>query len=366
MINLKENKKFEVIKKRVKRDIASGHYKLQERLPSERELAVSYGVNRLTVNRALTELVQEKWLTRVDGIGTFVSNMFCNKAQKQELCRIHLVTVSLQRSSDIAFAHHALNFFRRQGNVTCIIHETGLDGENEYTLLSELLTEPECYILLVGIINPHTRKLIRDHASRFVVLGNAPELDGKVIEVHTDFEAGGRMMMEHLVASGHRRIAYCGDPATDTAPERFHAWKSVLAEHQLMAPDDYIIDIGQYDFYQNTQKQQFVTETLTYLLTLPQRPTAIFCNNDDFASIMIHQCWQRGLRIPDDLSLSGFDGGMTAALDSLALSTVRQPYEEIFQTSLSLLQEQLPKHFPHVRLIPQLIVGKTVGKNSSI
>lgn len=352
--------KYQHIKELVLSDISSGRYGLSERLPSERTLAVHYGVNRLTVNRALGELVDENWLYRVNGSGTYVSNTIHSKLAKRETCNIHLLTVSLRRSIDVSFSHYALSFFRKLPSVNFTVHESGFDAEHEFNLMENLLKDSDSLVFIIGFCNPATVDLIRQNANRCVILGSAPELSGQAIEVHTDFEAGGRMIMTHLLNKGHHRIAYCGDTTTGEMPGRFHAWQAVLQENKLPAPEEYVLSsASNYDMSDQESKVNFVRESLLHFLNLPKIPSAIFCSNDDLASIMIQQCWQLGLQVPEDLSICGFDGSVSDAMSALNLTTVRQPYEEIFKTAFNLLKKQKPEKFPKVILKPEMIEGKT-------
>ena len=79
------------------------------------------------------------------------------------------------------------------------------------------------------------------------------------------------------------------------------------------------------------------------LLALPEPPTAIFASNDNMAVGAIHAARERGLSVPEDLSVVGFDDADISRIVSPALTTVRQPLEEMGRMAVSLLTRLLDK-----------------------
>jgi len=148
--------------------------------------------------------------------------------------------------------------------------------------------------------------------------------------VATDCYEGARTAVRHLIDLGHRRIAYIGgDERLASARDRRHAYIETMAQYGLGFDPDLIVS---GDF---TQHQGFVATTR--LLSLNTPPTAIFAANDMSAFGAIAAIREAGLRVPDDVSVVGFDDIPAAAQFFPALTTVRQPLHQIGRSAVNTL-----------------------------
>jgi LacI family transcriptional regulator len=168
---------------------------------------------------------------------------------------------------------------------------------------------------------------------------------------------GGMTAAEHLLALGHRRIAFLGGPAG--APcnlERLQGYRAALEDAHVPAPAEYTLH-GEFLFSHGLQGGGV-------LLDLPDPPTAIVAANDEIASGAMEAARQRGLRVPEDLSVVGFDDTSLARASSPPLTTVRQPLSEMgalaLRTVLRLATDQIVE-FNHVELATTLILRKSTA-----
>ncbi|MDI7776491.1 LacI family DNA-binding transcriptional regulator [Asticcacaulis sp. EMRT-3] len=130
--------------------------------------------------------------------------------------------------------------------------------------------------------------------------------------------ASCRAAAEHLIGLGHRRIGFITGPAGyASSVERDLGFNEGLAAHGLALAKDHRIE-GAYTFDSGYEAAQT-------LLSLPQRPTAIFAANDEMATGVYRAAMELGLKIPGDLSLIGFDDSPIASWVSPPLTTVRMP-----------------------------------------
>ncbi len=142
--------------------------------------------------------------------------------------------------------------------------------------------------------------------------------------------AGAKQATEHLLALGHRRIgAIAGTQGWYATEERLHGFRAALAaagillDPELVVYSDWRIERG--------------TEAARQLLALSDPPTAIFGFNDNVAVGALHAAHERNLRVPEDLSIVGFDDTEHAVIVSPRLTSVRQPLAEMGRTGVSLL-----------------------------
>jgi DNA-binding LacI/PurR family transcriptional regulator len=155
--------------------------------------------------------------------------------------------------------------------------------------------------------------------------------------VETDNFAGGRLAAEYLIAKGHRRCAFIGEQHTPvTVPTalstfRQDGFRQTFAEAGIDLPAEYI-SLGAYGM----EQAQHQAHTL---LSLPEPPTAIFAYSDIQAIGVLEAARERGLSVPDDLAVIGFDDLDIAQY--LRLTTIRQPLVESGQVAVQLLLDRL-------------------------
>lgn len=136
--------------------------------------------------------------------------------------------------------------------------------------------------------------------------------------VQLDNYAAGRALAHHLVGYGHQKFAVIyGQVNSQIYRDRLGGFQSVLHEEGLSLPVDRMIG-GAYSLEQGV-------EGAKHLLSQPERPTAIFCFNDDIAIGAIHEIVNQGLRVPEDISVVGFDNIRVSRFVNPSLTTIDQP-----------------------------------------
>ena len=143
--------------------------------------------------------------------------------------------------------------------------------------------------------------------------------------VASDHETGAREVVRHLADLGHRRIACISGPATmPVFQQRLAGYRSVV-ETGLK---DLGISPETYTRFEPLDSMRGIDAALS-LLELPDRPTAVFATTDQQAIGVLRACGDRGLRVPEEISVVGFDDIPLADLVNPRLTTVRQPIEQI-------------------------------------
>jgi LacI family transcriptional regulator len=174
--------------------------------------------------------------------------------------------------------------------------------------------------------------------------------------------AGGLAATEHLLSLGHRRIAYLGGPAASACNQaRMQGYRAAMDAAGAPVPEGYV-RAGEFGY-----EDGFVGGAV--FLDLPQPPTAVFAGSDETAAGVIEAARARGLRIPEDLSVVGFDDSQVAWFSSPPLTTVRQPLQEMggvaLRTALRLANgEKLDSH--HVELATELVVRRSTAPPSAL
>lgn len=170
--------------------------------------------------------------------------------------------------------------------------------------------------------------------------------------------AGGLAATEHLLSLGHRRIGIITGPADlDCSRDRLDGYRAAL--HRAGVPaDDALVQFG--DFV-----HEGGARGAARLLALPEPPTAIFAGSDNQAAGVYTVARERGLSIPGDLSVVGFDDLPVCEWLWPQLTTVRQPLFEMAATATRLLIEQAagadPRDPTRIELATTLVVRESTA-----
>lgn len=149
-----------------------------------------------------------------------------------------------------------------------------------------------------------------------------------------DNEGGARAVADHLLTLGHERIGViAGDHLASTSNERLAAFRAALHDAGRAIDDDLVRQAN----FDPTMARDCARD----LLDRPDRPTAIFCLNDLMAFGVLNAVRGLGLRVPDDVSVVGFDDIWMAGWESFRLTTVHQPLAEMARAAVDLLIERL-------------------------
>ena len=150
--------------------------------------------------------------------------------------------------------------------------------------------------------------------------------------VISDDAMGVRLAFEHLLSLGIDRIGLLAGPQTSRAfMERFDAYEGLLAEHGLPLRPEWIRESHGFGYTSS------LTASDDWLATLADLPRAILAQSDDIAFGLIHALRKRGLRVPEDVAVVGYDDISFARLFTPPLTTIRQDRRAIGETSAAML-----------------------------
>lgn len=159
-------------------------------------------------------------------------------------------------------------------------------------------------------------------------------LSDKVSCVRIDDHRASFEMVTHLIAHGHRRIGYIkGDPNQTASALRWLGYLEALAAAGITF-DDSVVQPGNFTYRSGLQAAE-------RLLSLRHRPTAIFASNDDMASAVVSVAHRRGLEVPGDLSVVGFDDTSASTMVWPELTTLHQPVAEMADTAVEILLREI-------------------------
>jgi LacI family transcriptional regulator len=233
------------------------------------------------------------------------------------------------------------------------------EAAQQATVLPSLPSRPGVDGAIV-ILPPETGPelaALRARGFPFVVVDPRTSVPRDIAAVSAAHFAGARSMTGHLVQLGHRRIGVIAGPQDWLAGRaRLAGHASALADAGVLHPPE----LTRAD----EPTVEFGRRAAGELLDLPERPTALVGFNDKIAVGALAAAAERGLRVPYDLSVAGFDDIDLAQATSPTLTTVRQPLAEMGRMAVSLLIRLLDGHRVdalHIELATDLIIRASTG-----
>jgi len=209
----------------------------------------------------------------------------------------------------------------------------------------------EGLLLVVPLLSSDYLKALDNLNYPYVLIDEFDE-SGNSFSVDATNWQGAYEATRYLISSGHERIGFItGIPGLNSSKERLSGYRTALEDSDLPVLPE-LIQQGDYS-------QQSGYDNANNLLQLPQPPTAIFASNDSMALGVMDAIRDKGLDIPGDVSVIGFDDIPQAMTTHPKLTTVRQPLEQMGRVGVKLLLEQIqhPERPPgRMTLATQLII----------
>lgn len=218
-----------------------------------------------------------------------------------------------------------------------LIGDCAHQNQQEKTFIDLIITKQIDGMLLLGSRLPFDASIEEQRNLPPMVMANefAPELE--LPTVHIDNLTAAFNAVNYLQEQGHRLIGCIAGPEEmPLCHYRLQGYVQALRRAGATV-DPHYITRGDFTFEAGAR-------ALEQLLTLPKPPTAVFCHSDVMALGALSQAKRRGLKIPDDLSIIGFDNISLAEFCDPPLTTVSQPRYEIGREAMLLLLEQLQGH----------------------
>lgn len=318
--------KYQMVKDGIKSNIVAGNYEVGEKIPTESELMEIYSVSRHTVRLAISSLVNEGMLKRVQGSGTYVSPAPTGTPGKHYKA-IGVVTTYL---SDYIFPSiiRGIEEELSAKGYSMILASTQNDTENERKSL-EMMLQHHVDGLIVeptksSYINPNLDlyQHIKLRGIPLLYLHSCyPEISAPVVRM--DDVKATELAAQHLIELGHRNIALITKTDDSQGKERLKGFIHALEAAKIPLRPDLLLMF-------ETQNQEQVKDQIAGLLQQAQPPTAIVSYNDQAAMAVLQAAHEQQLHIPEDLSLVSHDDSFLSTTNgTIPLTSVPHPQEKM-------------------------------------
>lgn len=333
------------------------------------EVAKLAGVSTATVARVLKKksYVSKEARARIESAleatGYRPNAMARSLRQQRSFTVGHIVTAVTANPFFVNVAHGAEDEAFANGFKTLLFNHNG-SAERERAGIERFIEQRVDAVLFTTALSVDDVTLLMKENIPVVQIERRVTSEAPAVTV--DNEVGALAAMEHLATLGHRRIAFIGgtphiqDKTVET--EREHAYRQGLANAGLSWNDDYV-RFGEYYSPEDGTGRDGYRITRAFLeLPKPKRPTAIFATCDILAAGALQAIYELGMRVPEDVSLIGFDDTLALNLTP-ELTTVAQPMEDLgrqaFGMALAIINgDRSP---PPIRLPSRLIVRRSTA-----
>ena len=303
-------------------------------LPTVKELSELLSVSQMTVHKALDQLGEEGLLYKAQGKGTFVGKIPRNSSMSPRL---------LNGKKIIAFIAPYSHDDLFMQDITAGVLE-GTDHSrfsliNKHVLMpalkeEEVIAETSTYadgIILLSHLKAESRLVLSKllGAKYPIVFIDHYPLDMECASVSTDNEDAASLAVQHLYENGHRRILHATlDNGFSSTLARGEGYTHCMEQHGLI-PDSVCMDRG--------------VKVLEKVFSRPSnnRPTAIFALFDGLAMDICHFLKSKGLKVPEDVSIIGFNNDRGVERFETPLTTIAQPKNAIGRKAVALISRML-------------------------
>ena len=346
---------------RLRRDIREGRYAPGELLGSEHALAKRESISRMTVRRASESLVQEGLLERRPGKGLYVRDA------GRTTRTVRVVAGNLQWEPALQASRGIQRVGVARGIETQLYDAHG-DVETDLAMLRGLPETSADGAIVVSLHSKAFNETIYDLKRRAFpfVLVDQKLADIDIPSVTADNYSGGCQAARHLLDHGHVRLGFVGDLVANTVRERLAGFRDAIADAGLPLDRSRLIDLcerGEQD--RLTDWSDTVDRCTRELMQRPDPPTAVFFSCDAIARAGCRTLREMGLRVPDDVSVVGFDDDPLCQWMDPKLTSVRQPFFQMGEAAIEMLCEVManPDRQYQSRVMPVTLVKRdTVAK----
>ncbi len=343
----------------LKEQILSGRIRPKDKLPSENELASEYGVSRQTVRKALSVLQNEGYIYAEHGRGTFCRAF----PQKEDTKNIAVVLTYL---SDYIFPRviQGIDDCLTEHGYSIILKNTHNSRNKEAECIEQLLQKN-----IDGmIIEPSKSQIYCRHMNLYqkmdemripyvFIQGCYDQMSHKPSVLMND-EKGGYLITKYLIDKGHKNIAGVFKADDIQGQNRHKGYVKALQEAGIYYDPNKVV------WFHTEDRKVHPYKSVCRLIEQKVVVDAVVCYNDQVAVNVIQALQQIGVRVPENISVTGYDNSYTFNNGGLQLTTIAHPKEELGKIAAELLLELLQKKEnrteTNILMEPKLIEGNSV------
>lgn len=330
-----------------------------------KDIAKEAGVSHTTVSRALrgSSLISDETTRRIQETALTLGYLPSAAARSLKTNRSQALGIIVSNIDDPYFSEilQGIEEIAQANHYSLFIAASQRDAERESAIVQAMRQHRVDGIIICSTpFSAERSQQFSKYDIPIVMINNQAAEEYRYSIYHDDVD-GSRQIARHLIELGHRRIAYLGNSSSGrTTQDRLAGFRYELQTSGLSLPNEYIYETPGSE----PNKGALAVD---HFLQLANRPTAIVCFNDMLAIGVLKSLQQRGFRVPEDISITGFDNIVFSNYTNPPLTTFDQPKRFIGQRAaeliLSLLSSTSDIQMPQQKI--QVLRGSLLVRSSS-
>lgn len=319
--------KYEIVKQTLRKEIIDGKYQINQKLPTESELMKRFNVSRYTIRRAVGDLENEHYIYRIQGGGMFVQDWQRNWSADDTNKLIGVISTHM---ADYIFPPiiSGIDSVVTEQGYSMIVGNTLNNHHRERQTLLNMLD-----LKIAGLIieptqsalpNPNLdlyRQIKEYHIPTILFHTTYPELDFPTLL--TQDQQAEEELIHYLFDLGHQKILGVFQIDDRQGVNREAGMIKAYQDAGIPVTNSEVI------MYQSNNDHAAILQKVDNLLKSPDHPTAIACYNDQLATHIIGHLQHQGVRVPEDISVVGFDNYDLAQTMTPTLTTASHPKRQL-------------------------------------
>lgn len=355
------------VQETIRKQILGGKWGVGVKIPSERELEQELGISRLTISKGLAHLVAEGLLTRRRGQGTFVTGQ--SQQTRHKGLWVKFISPMGVTQGEVPVKHGAMEgLYDAVGGLGFQVGVDFYRTPEEQAALLDRTHDPRTGGLLIWFepaadtVGALSR--LRKRGVPFVLVDAYPP-DTEMDYVVSDNLEGGRLLVEHLARMGHRRIGYVSRLIDRTSlRDRQAGFLQGMVTHRLSLVAEQVVTLT----HAGEAALAEIPRVMEHFLALVPRLTALCFSNDDLALAAVEYLRTKGIQVPRDLSVVGYDNVDRSKYGPVSLTTVQQDFYGMGKVAGEIISERLNGagngRPSQLSLKPELVVRESVARIS--
>lgn len=355
--------KYRKLEDYIKSEIINNSFKNGDKLPTESELMKRTGFSRQTIRTAIKHLTDDGLLTSVQGSGIYVARQLPQGSTSSALPDLKSISMVLVDANTYIFPEimdGVSDMVSRHGYTLNTLFIGGSYDKERDILMSFLQNPPSGLILEplnLGYLSNNEalyREISKRIPSVFLHTAHGSSLTG----IPTMDYEGASELLDYLISIGHKKIGIIPVMSEATGQNRFLAYIDAMRRHGLEYSPDNVIFASR-----NNLDDLFTAGFSGIIDKMLDGVTAVFCQDDRLAFKLIAYLESRGIRVPEDISVAGYDDSFFSTL-TYQITTVTHPKYMYGQNAALALLDIIntgKTDIEKYKINPKLIVRKSVA-----
>ena len=335
-------------------------------MATQKDVAKLADVSFITVSRVINDMGNVKDDTRLRVLEAIKELNYYPNSIAQRLNKNKINTIAVQSPIPVNVGIEETSYYRRlligiekfciEQNYDILL-STQRAGNDVFDYLKPFYERKADGILILGArpTNDEYDRIVNEKIPCVVIGDRHPDVNGFYVD--TDNFKGMYDATSYVLKNNHKKIAYLlGNNINHNAKDRFEGFKSAMEEYKISLNEQFI--------YHGDYTKESGRSALKHFLSLNDKPTAIISSTDLMAIGVYEEAVHTGLKIPDDISIFGFDGHEICQYTNPPLATMHQPLEQMGEEAARLLINQIENENcspQHIIFPVKLNQGKSIA-----